>query len=241
MMQVVRQIKERSKIDLECKGIKYDLFRLDDSEYDLLRDNSLPIEDPDFWFYHLLFRSENDKRNKLNLAEVFVTLESIFGKSGNAFDHHKGSFSFPVLLVIKKHEQSFFYLMNISDHRGSVSFRLYKIIQDGLEAKDYNNTQKPFEDEFSRHEINYFFSYFYGSLISHFHIFKDINPAQPFLKRIDSSLVLYGYKDNEYFELDCETSEEYEAEIQLFEEKYGKESKSEKINALLQAIISESA
>jgi hypothetical protein len=241
MMQVIKQIKERSKIDLKCKGIKYDLFRLDDSEYDILRDNSLPIEEPDFWFYHCLFHSENDREDELNLAEAFVTLESIFGKSSNAFDHHKGSFSFPVLLVIKKPEQTFFYLMNICDHRGSFDFRLYKIIQEGLEDKDYNNTQKPFENEFSRHEINYFISYFYGYLSGYFSTCKRITPVKPFLKRINSSLVLYGYKDNEYFELDCETSEEYEAEIQLFEEKYGKESKSEKINALLQAIISEPA
>lgn len=224
-MQVIRQIKERNKIDLECKGIKYDLFRLDDSEYDLLRDNSLPIEEPDFWFYHSLFRSEDDRGNELNLAEVFVTLESIFGKSSNSFDRHRGSFSFPVLLLIKKSEQTYYYLMNISDHRGSVYFRLYKIIHEGLEEKDYNNTQKPFYDEFSRHEINYFISDFYSTIISHFRIFKRNTPAQAFIIKINSSLVLYGYKDDGYFELDCESSEECEAEIKLFEEKYGKESK----------------
>ncbi|RUT08898.1 hypothetical protein DSM106972_009510 [Dulcicalothrix desertica PCC 7102] len=241
MMQVIRQIKERNKIDLECKGIKYDLFRLDDSEYDLLRDNSLPIEEPDFRFYHSLFRSKDGRGNELNLAEIFVTLESIFSKTSNSFDRHRGSFSFPVLLLIKKPEQTFFYLMNISDRRGSVDFRLYKIIHEGLEEKDYNNTQKPFEDEFSRHEINYFISYFYGTLISHFRIFKRNTPVKPFIRTINSSGVLYGYKDDGYFELDCESSEECEAEIKLFEEKYGKESKSETINALLQGIISESA
>lgn len=241
MMQVIRQIKERSKIDLERKGIKYNLFRLDDSEYDLLRDNNLPIEEPDFWFYHSLFRSEDGRKNELNLAEIFVTLEFVLGKSSNSFDHHKGSFSFPVLLVIEKHEQTFFYLMNISDHRGSVDFRLYKIIQSGLEDKDYGNTQKPFENEFSRHEINYFISYLYGYVSGYFSTCKRITPAQPFLRKINSSLVLYGYKENEYFELDFETSEEYKAEIKLFEKKYGEKSKSEEINALLQTIMSESA
>jgi hypothetical protein len=117
---------------------------------------------------------------------------------------------------------------------------LYKIIHKGLEEKDYNNTQKPFENEFSRHEINYFISYFYGTLISHFRIFKHNTPVKPFIRKINASGVLYGYKDDGYFELDCESSEECEAEIQLFEEKYGKESKSETINALLQGIISES-
>lgn len=95
MNQVVRQIKERSKTDLESKGTKYQLWRLDDSEYSKLRDNSLPIEDPDYWFYRYLFRSECDKKDELNLAEIVVALESIFGESSNAFDDWKGSFSFP--------------------------------------------------------------------------------------------------------------------------------------------------
>lgn len=128
--------------------------------------------------------------------------------------------------------------MNIADHRGYVYFRLYKIRRDDLEGNDCYTVHKPFEEEFSRNEINYFLSYLYGYIIGRFQTFKRITPAEPFLRRIDSNLIAYGYQDNDYFEFDCDTPEEYQAGIQSFEEKYGKESKSKKVNALLQTIMS---
>ncbi|KYC42350.1 hypothetical protein WA1_20485 [Scytonema hofmannii PCC 7110] len=240
MKQVIRQIKERSMIVLESKGIKYHMWRIDDLEDNKLRDNSLRIEDPDFWFYHSLFRSQHGKEDELNLAEFFVVLESIFGESSDYFDKWKGSFSFPLLLVVEKKTGSFFYLMQISDHRGSVYFRLNKIVENGVEDNENNKVYKPFEEEFSRIEINYFLSYFYGYLIGYFEVFKRITLTQPFLNRIDSNLIFYGYKDNDYFEEDCYTPEEYQAGIQSFEGKYSKVLKQKNVNTLLQNIMNKS-
>jgi hypothetical protein len=67
---------------------------------------------------------------------------------------------------------------------------------------------------------------------------KCITPTEPFLRRIDSNLISCGYQDNDYFELDCDTPEEHQAGIQSFQKKYAKESKSKKVNALLQTIMS---
>lgn len=58
--------------------------------------------------------------------------------------------------------------------------------------------------EFSREEINEFISYFSGYLkgcsewISLF-------PRQPFIKKIDSNHILYGYRDREFFEEQIES------------------------------------
>jgi hypothetical protein len=237
MKRVIRQIKERRMIDMQSKGIKYYLWRIDDAEENKLRESSIQIEDPDFQFYHSLFRFPRGTEDELNLAEFFVVLESIFGESSDWFDKWKGSFSFPLLLVVEKETGKFFYLMTISDHRGFVYFRLYKIVEDGINFDENSRIHKPFEDEFSREEINYFFSFFYGFLIGYFGVYKQFNFPQPFLKTIDSSLIFYGYKDNDYFEVDCNTSEEYEAGIQSFEDKYGNVSKPKNVNALLQNII----
>lgn len=44
MKQVVRQIRERIKVELELNNIKYELWRLDDAEYRLLKVNSIDIK-----------------------------------------------------------------------------------------------------------------------------------------------------------------------------------------------------
>ncbi|MBD2498878.1 hypothetical protein [Nostoc sp. FACHB-280] len=50
MQQVVRQIKERRRVQLQRQDIKYELWRLDDTEFRKLRQKSLPIKD-DSRFY----------------------------------------------------------------------------------------------------------------------------------------------------------------------------------------------
>jgi hypothetical protein len=44
MKQVVRQIRERIKVELELNNIKYELWRLDDAECRLLKVNSIDIK-----------------------------------------------------------------------------------------------------------------------------------------------------------------------------------------------------
>jgi len=45
MSQIIQQIAEKSKIDVKCKGVKYGIWRLSDTEYTKLRETSLPIQD----------------------------------------------------------------------------------------------------------------------------------------------------------------------------------------------------
>jgi len=198
MKQVFKQIKERYQIELHSKSIKYQLWRLDDSEYRKLRENSLPIKD-DYMFSMNLYLSERQSEDKLNLAKLFVTLTWLFGDSSDLFDDWKGSFCFPVLLVLKKEMGNFFYLMRIYDHRGSVYFSLYRVLENGVEDYDPQIVREPFELEFSRQEINYFLNFFYGYMAGYFEKIKLILPTQYFIKKIDSNFIIYGYKDAQYF------------------------------------------
>jgi hypothetical protein len=75
-------------------------------------------------FYLNFYLSERDNKNKLNLAELFVSLTDLLGESGDWIDDWKGSFSFPVLLVLEKEQGKFFYLMDIYDNRGTLYFNL---------------------------------------------------------------------------------------------------------------------
>ncbi len=60
MPEVIKQIKERRKVEFEENNIKYQLWRLDDFEYRKLRQSSLPIKE-DYDFYWNIHYSERDR------------------------------------------------------------------------------------------------------------------------------------------------------------------------------------
>ncbi|MUG97149.1 hypothetical protein F7734_34400 [Scytonema sp. UIC 10036] len=239
MRQVIKQVKKRCKLDLHQGDTKYQLWRLDKSEYEKLRDNSLPIAD-DFRFYLELYLSDRQGENRLNLAETLVILEWIFGESSNLFDDWKSSFCFPILLVVKKEIGNLYYLMNIYDRRGSVYFSLYRIIENSIYGYETQRLREPFELEFSRQEINCFLSYFYSYLFGYFQSVRDIISPQNFIKKVDSNLIIYGYKNGEYFEDQYDSASTYQEAIRIFEEVDGILLKKTDIDALLQEITSES-
>ncbi|GAA6621265.1 hypothetical protein [Scytonema sp. NUACC26] len=239
MRQVIKQLKKRCKLDLYHAGIGYQLWRLDRSEYEKLRDNSLPIAD-DFRFYLELYLSDRKRDDRLNLAETFVILEWIFGESSSLFDDWKGSFCFPVLLVVKKEIGRLYYLINLYDRRGSVYFSLYRIIENSIYGYETQRLREPFELEFSRQEINCFLNYFYSYITEYFQTMKDIISPQNFVKKIDSNLILYGYKNGEYFEDQYDSGDSYQEAIRIFEEVDGILLKKADVDAILQEITSES-
>jgi hypothetical protein len=236
---IIKQTKERIRVDMELEGVNYQLWRLDDIEYSKLRQHSMPIKDADFWLYRSLSNYRDAEQNKFNLAKLFVVLEYKFGKSSNYIDTWKGSFSFPLLLVIEKTE-TFYYMMDISDHRGWVEFRLYKIVMEGISDKDkFGNSvyKDPFEAEFSRDEIDCFICHFYGYLVGYFRAVKKTIQIKPFLNKIDSNFILYGYEDNNYFEKGYDNEEAYKAAIQSFEDKYTIVPESSICDAIIKEIV----
>lgn len=216
MRQVVKQIKERNKIELELNDIEYQLWRLDDYEYTTLRKNSIPIKE-DYMLYMQLYSPYRRSEDKLSLAKSFVILTWLLGESSDYYDDWKGSFYFPLLLVIKKETGNLFYLLKIYDHRGLLNYSLYKISDNELKDHKSDILHEPFESEFSRHEINSFWSYFYGYLIGLSQTMKLFISPLPFMKRIDSNHIVYGYKDNQYFEEQYNSEEEYHTAILSYE------------------------
>lgn len=230
--------KNRIFVELKYRETQFCIWRLTDEEYQQLRDNSLPIKEDSRFFLHLAL-SEHYNPERLTLPKAFLTLEHLFGKTSHQFDDWKGTFSFPLLLEVRKDAGCFFYLWRIYDHRGSLYFPLYRVLENGANGYNVNAYRDPFELEFSREEINQFISYFYGYLIG---VSKWIYrfSTRTFLKKIDSENIIYGYKDGEFFERQFDSEEEYEKEIRLFEETYETtvmEEKSGDVKSLLQKIV----
>ena len=108
-----------------------------------------------------------------------------------------------------------------------------------VEGYDKQIRREPFEIEFSRQEINYFISYFYGYLEGYFHSIRLSMPSEQFFKRIDSNHILYGYKDEQYFEEQYASQEAYRAEIRNLESIGISSITSQNVNKILYTIISE--
>jgi len=238
MKQVVRQIRERIKVELQLNNIKYELWRLDDAEYRRLQANSIDIKN-NFTLYQELYLSEPDNKANLNLSQLFITLTRLFGNSSNLFDSERGSFIFPILLIVKRSTGNFFYLMQIFDSRGWFDYLTYKLFENQADA--YNNKMRvtAFDSEFSGQEIKDFLTYFYVYLIQLFHHAKSLAPSEPFIRIIDSNFIIYGYYNNEYFEEGYDDEESYQEAIQRFSSVGLNAFEPQNINSLLQTIISQ--
>ncbi len=129
--------------------------------------------------------------------------------------------------------------MQIYDHRGSLQFSLYRILENEVNGYNTQIVREPFELEFSRHEIRYFLSYFYDYLIGYFQSMRRMYPSLSFLKKVDSNLILYSYKDDNYFEEQYDSKSRYESAIKDFESVELNVWKPQTINTILQSIISE--
>jgi hypothetical protein len=233
MSQIIQQIAERYKIDVKCKGVKYGIWRLSDTEYTKLRETSLPIKDYNFEVnYHLGLYSDRG----LKLAEIMTILEWLLGESSDFYDDWKCGFYFPTLLTITKENEMFYYLMTIYDYRGSIQFHLYKIVDNPpKKASDRDTVRQPFPD-FSEEDIKYFTSFFYGYLEGYFEMAKSWIPTKTFIKTIDSNSILYGCKDGKFFEEHYESESLYRLRIKLFKKKYAEAIKKEPIQSYIEKI-----
>ncbi len=206
-------------ITLEAGDIHYKLTRLRDGDYYELRRSSLAIDD-DYGFYMRFELYRRGKESDLNLAQIYTALKHLCGESGSSFDDWKCSFSFPFALEVRKAGKKFDYLLNVVDYRGSVEFNLRKPIAPDDEKYDKDARMKihqPFEEEFSREEINQFIALFYGYLAGYF---KSVSKYHDefFFRFISSNHVLYGYRDGRFFEEEIESEEKFEAAIAALEE-----------------------
>lgn len=230
-------MNNRKYINLKRRETKFHLWRITEEEYRELHENSLPIKEDGFFLIQLSLSERHDP-DRLTLPKAFLTLEYLFGKTSDFFDDWKGSFTFPLLLLVQKSTAQFFYMLRIYDHRGTIYYPVYRILENGAEGYDLNVYHEPFENEFSRQEINEFISHLHGYLVG-VSTWVCQPPSQPFFKRIDSNHILYGYRNGEFFEEQIDSEEEYKAAIQTLEEICGSkdvEKQSRNLKLLLQQI-----
>lgn len=229
----------RSHLNLNRRETDFDLYRLSEEEYRQLRENSLPIKE-DFRFLWQLFISERCNPDRLTLPKALLSLEYLFGKTSTYFDDWKGSFAFPLLVILNKPQGEFFYMLRIYDRRGSLSFSWYRVLENGANDYDINIIRQPFDLEFSHQEMNEFISYFYGYLIGISESAIQLR-QRSFLKQIDSNWIIYGSRAGELFEEEFNSQEDYQQAITTFKQTYSCETiadKSIEIQLLLQAIRS---
>lgn len=228
----------RDHITFKKGDTQFDLGRLGDEECLQLRQHSLPIKVDSAFMFELAL-SEHRNPDRLTLSEAFVALEALFGKTSHQFDSWKGSFCFPLLLVLNKQQGQFFYLLRILDHRGTLDFLLYRVLEQGAEGYNIDAYRSPYELEFSTEEINKFICYVYGYLKGASKSVCKILPPPPFIKTVDSSLIIYGCRDKKLFEESFESQDDYQQAIEAFKQVYETDVSarvSEEIQSLLRQI-----
>lgn len=196
------------KIFTLCNGL-YKIVKLDDKTVTKLNGGIQAIDVSCSFFPF--------SRYSLNLAEFYVVLKRLFGESSLSIDSYKQGFSFLFLVAVKNR---FLYLFDVCDFRGSIAFRLDKILESGKGDMTYH----PFvQGEFSKEEYEQFVELFVGFLedFSKTYIKKIGTEIQipPFAHFIESNLYVYGYIDGVFFEKSFGAQDKYNDYVDLLRDK----------------------
>jgi hypothetical protein len=214
-------IKSRTPTCIPFHDCTFKLWRMRDGEFRELWPRSFQIHIGGNFVSKLIALEASDK-NELTLPKILVSLEYMFGPSSDRmFDSEKGSFAFPFLLEVLRGDCHFYYLLNVSDSKGSISFDLYRIIDD----KKYWNmstysSQKPIESELSVEDIESLIYYVWYSMKRTVKKLIQLPQGiQPFFRSINAVNGIYGFLNGEFFEDCIENTEEYESTVyRLMEE-----------------------
>lgn len=205
--QPPKQIKNIS-IEIQSKNTSYRVIRLNDKQYVMLGQNSISIADDDYFLMSLY-----SKRKFIfhSLSKMYATLKHLFEESGDCYDDWKGSFSFPFLVSFERNGEEFDYLMNIHNVRSGIEFSLRKLIKADDKNFDVMIRHKPFP-EFKIKQINDFLICFIGYLTDYYEANK-LDYEAVFYKTVQSNLIIFGHKNGEFFDWQCDDPDEFEAEI----------------------------
>jgi hypothetical protein len=187
-------------LELRVKELHCTLTRLDDHRYAQLEDNSLAIRE-DHGFLMDLMLNARRRGELLSLGEIYAAFKDSFGESGRCFDDYKGAFSFPFEVTVHKGEALYLYLLNVVNWRGTVEFRFRKVISPDDRGLNRMVVHPPFAAEFSVDEINTVVAYLYGFAQGVIEAFLRLHyPFDEFVKKVDSNLILFGFRQGAFFE-----------------------------------------
>ena len=196
-------------IDIETDVMTYNLIRLNDEQFYLLRKNSVTLFED---YGHLMSLSRDKDYIYSSFPKMYITLKDIFGESGSYYDDYKGSFSFPFLISFQKGEKGYEYVMNIYNVRSAIEFNMAKLIHADDKTIERGILYRPF-DEFQESEITYVTNFLIGYLTGYFRmIVKGYNEF--FFHSVQSNLIVYGYKDGKFFQNHYDSQKKFDTAIQ---------------------------
>lgn len=223
---------ESAIADYEHEGVRCQLARLSDPQFSALRRQCVPIE-VDGMFQLMLLHPRRPSRPAPQLGELYTALRMLFGESGTLYDDYKGSFSFPLLLYVKRETGRFRYLLEVDDWKGGLEFHLWKVadrpeeLGAGVERHVY---RQPIPEEFSREELHYYLAHFYGLLQGFIEAYVRTMRCEPFVKAVPAKLALYGHLNGEFFEDRFDSEEEYQQAREALTERAANELKAGRVS-----------
>lgn len=185
---------------IELSGGRWHLFRLTDDEFSTLGQHALPIQQ-NFELLDELHRRRTLNDKPLLLGQALTVLERKFGPSSPLFDGYRGSFSFPLLVIIMR-RQRISYLLRCHDHRGTIHFPMYRVVPGDPSATERARIHQPVEAEFSKEEMDEFVRGLYGYLTAYASL-AGSDLMATFYRAVRSDLILYGYTGTAFFEQQC--------------------------------------
>jgi hypothetical protein len=206
--------KDRNALRLDLDTLQGRLVRLDDADFFRLHRRSIAIEEDNSFQLYLLYMYREGRLP--SLPQSYLALVDLFGDSGHSFDNYKGSFSFPLALDVDKGGRTFAYLLEIGDYRGSLEFRLRKIVAEDDERLPQHRYHAPLPEELSREQINRLIVYLHGFLQGYWQSIRN-RAHRPFRHAIPSNGILYGYCNGRCFEKAFKSTQRYEAACRRYD------------------------
>lgn len=195
---------ENRSFYIDNKNHRIRMVRLTDDQASSLFPNVVPLKQDYLYLMRLAAKSGHIYAS---LSRTYTALRYAFGESSTFFDSEKTSFCFPFLVSVEK-EEPYHYLLMLRDWKGGVEPKFARLRRSDDGVENPRHVFDPFPD-FSMDEMNYVSEYLSGFLESVFIIINKFYD-EPFMKRVSSSLVLYGFQDGAFFDEGLETPEEYE-------------------------------
>jgi hypothetical protein len=112
-------------------------------------------------------------------------------------------------VTVHKGHSAHLYVLNLVNWRSTVEFRFRKVISPDCRDFDRMRIHPPFSDEFPAQDINRVVAYLYGftqGVVEALH--RLAYPIEEFVKKVDSNLILFGFRDGAFFENHYEDSAE---------------------------------
>jgi hypothetical protein len=182
---------------LRLKEGQWNLWRLTDEEFATHVHKSLRITQN----YTVILRTGHRQLangRRMSLGEAHIVLQRRFGETSLAYDGFRGSFCFPLLLTFE-HAPRLTYLVRVHDHRGTIFFPLFRVIDREPTSAERARHHTSFAHEFSTSEIAAFTTCFFQYLLAGTETLSD-SFVTPFYRAIESNRILYGCENGEFFE-----------------------------------------